>query len=60
VFSSNWSALLLAFVGPGITVFRDPVSMADRGQTRIVFELFMDSIVLEPGAFCKCDDAATA
>lgn len=60
VYSSNWSALLVALCGPGFDVMLDPVTLSDRGQSRLILSAYIDSVVLDVAAFAKLDDGKTS
>jgi hypothetical protein len=60
VYSQNWSALLIALAGNGLTVMRDPYTKASTAQVRFILEGYFDVLTLDATAFSKMDDAKTA
>ena len=57
LFSADWSQLFVALYGGGIDLTVDRVTMADRGQIRVVAALHAGVGALVPAAFAKMDDA---
>jgi HK97 family phage major capsid protein len=57
-FSADWSMFVLGLFG-GLDVTVDPYTQADKGQLRIILNLFFDWACRQPGAFAVMDDALT-
>ncbi len=58
-FGRDWSQAVVAVFGDGIGIVIDRVTLADRGQTRIVASLYADLALIQPAGFAVMSDAAT-
>jgi hypothetical protein len=58
-FGRDWSQAVVCVFGEGIGITLDRVTLADRGQTRVVASVYADLALIQPAGFTVMSDAAT-
>ncbi len=60
VYSSDWSRLIVGFLGGGVDIIVNPITLADSGLLKITATALICIGVSSPEHFSKFDDALTA
>ena len=60
VYSADWSRLIVGFIGGGVDIIVNPITLAEQGLLKVTATALVSIGVTSPEHFSKFDDALTA